>query len=197
MLIRNGAKGGRRWFPGSGLGGSANGACHPLGDGGRTEALFTFTRRRAHAVRFAGSIGGLRMATARKLGPDLKVKPYEAPTGGWGSVRSLARSLSRDHVPFTGPLVLLKQNKPDGYMCVSCAWAKPADPRVFEFCENGAKATTWEITHKRVTPDFFAKHTIPDLEKWDDHQLEAAGRLTHPMRWDPKTDKYVPIEWAK
>ena len=42
--------------------------------------------------------------------------------------------------------MLLKQNKPDGFMCVSCAWAKPADPRVFEFCENGAKATTWEIT---------------------------------------------------
>ena len=44
-------------------------------------------------------------------------------------------------------------------MCVSCAWAKPADPRVFEFCENGAKATAWEITSKRVTPDFFARHT--------------------------------------
>ncbi len=49
-------------------------------------------------------------------------------------------------------------------MCVSCAWAKPADPRIFEFCENGAKATTWEITHKRVTPEFFAEHTVADLE---------------------------------
>jgi molybdopterin-dependent oxidoreductase alpha subunit len=137
------------------------------------------------------------MATTRKLGPDLEVKPYEAPTGGWGSVRSLARTLGREHVPFTGPRVLLKQNKTRGYMCVSCAWAKPADPRVFEFCENGAKATTWEITHKRVTPQFFAEHTVSDLENWDDHHLEAAGRLTHPMRWDPTTDKYVPVEWSK
>src|SRR5882757_10923111 len=80
-------------------------------------------------------------------------------------------------------------------MCVSCAWAKPADPRMFEFCENGAKATTWEITSKRVTPEFFAEHTVSDLEKWDDHQLEAAGRLTHPMRWDREIDKYVPVEW--
>jgi molybdopterin-dependent oxidoreductase alpha subunit len=136
------------------------------------------------------------MATARKLGPGLEGKPYEAPTGGWGSVRSLARSLGREYVPFTGTRVLLKQNKVDGFMCVSCAWAKPADPRVFEFCENGAKATTWEITHKRATPDFFAQHTVADLEKWDDHQLEAAGRLTHPMRWDRETDKYVPVEWA-
>jgi molybdopterin-dependent oxidoreductase alpha subunit len=137
------------------------------------------------------------MATARKLGPDLEVKPYESATGGWGSVKSLVKSISRDRVPLLGPRVLLKQNKPDGFMCVSCAWAKPADPRVFEFCENGAKATTWEITHKRVTPAFFAEHTVADLEKWDDHHLEAEGRLTHPMRWDAASDKYVPVAWAE
>jgi molybdopterin-dependent oxidoreductase alpha subunit len=136
------------------------------------------------------------MSTARKLGPDLEVKPFEDAAGGWGAVRSLVQSLARDRVPFAGSRVLLKQNKPDGFMCVSCAWAKPADPRVFEFCENGAKATTWEITSKRVTPEFFAEHTVSDLETWDDHQLEAAGRLTHPMRWDKETDKYVPVEWA-
>jgi molybdopterin-dependent oxidoreductase alpha subunit len=111
-------------------------------------------------------------------------------------VRSLAKSLSHEHVPFRGSRVLLKQNKTDGFMCVSCAWAKPADPRLFEFCENGAKATTWEITSKRVTPKLFAKHTVSSLEDWDDHQLESAGRLTHPMRWDPASDKYVPVEWA-
>ncbi|MGY2901456.1 hypothetical protein [Bradyrhizobium sp. URHC0002] len=83
------------------------------------------------------------MTTARKLGTDLEVKPYENASGGWGSVRSLVKSLTRDRVPLAGSRVLLKQNKTDGFMCVSCAWAKPADPRMFEFCENGAKATTW------------------------------------------------------
>lgn len=135
------------------------------------------------------------MATSRKWGPDLEVEPYDAPAGGWGSVKSLARSLTHSRVPFSGSRVLLKQNKPDGFACVSCAWAKPADPRVFEFCENGAKATTWEITHKRVTPEFFAKHTVTELEAWDDHHLEDAGRLTHPMRFDAASDKYVPVSW--
>jgi molybdopterin-dependent oxidoreductase alpha subunit len=135
------------------------------------------------------------MATKRKLSDTLEVKPYEHPSGGWGSVQSLAQSLARDHVPFRGPRVLLKQNKPDGFQCVSCAWAKPADPRVFEFCENGAKATTWEITSKRVTPDFFAEHTVKQLETWDDHHLELAGRLTHPMRYDAASDKYVAVAW--
>ena len=51
------------------------------------------------------------MSRARKLAPDLEVKPYEAPSGGWGSVQSLARSLGRDRVPLTGPRVLLKQNR--------------------------------------------------------------------------------------
>jgi molybdopterin-dependent oxidoreductase alpha subunit len=135
------------------------------------------------------------MATKRKLSDKLEVTAYEHPSGGWGSVRSLARSLTRDHVPFRGPRVLMKQNKPDGFMCVSCAWAKPADPRVFEFCENGAKATTWEITHKRLTPEFFAEHTVTQLESWDDHHLEAAGRLTHPMRYDAASDRYEPVGW--
>jgi molybdopterin-dependent oxidoreductase alpha subunit len=136
------------------------------------------------------------MARTRKLSSDLEIKPYESAAGGWGSVKSLLKSLGRDRVPLSGPRVLLKQNKTDGFMCVSCAWAKPADPRVFEFCENGAKATTWEITSKRVTPEFFADRTVSELEKWDDHHLEAAGRLTHPMRWDPASDKYVAVEWA-
>ncbi|ABD86764.1 FdhF/YdeP family oxidoreductase [Rhodopseudomonas palustris] len=135
------------------------------------------------------------MASKREFGPDLVVEPNHEPAGGWGSVRSLAKSLARDRVPFTGPELLLKQNKPDGFMCVSCAWGKPADPRVFEFCENGAKATTWEVTSKRVTPDFFAERTVSELESWDDHQLENAGRLTHPLRWDAATDKYLPVSW--
>ncbi|HWG78017.1 MAG TPA: FdhF/YdeP family oxidoreductase [Steroidobacteraceae bacterium] len=128
--------------------------------------------------------------------PDqLHFEPYEAPSGGWGSVNSVRHSLLHEHVPFSGSRVLMRQNKPDGFACVSCAWAKPADPHVFEFCENGAKATTWEITSKRVTREFFAEHAVSELAGWDDHHLEAAGRLTEPMRYDSVSDKYVPISW--
>lgn len=128
--------------------------------------------------------------------PELEA--YDGPAGGWGSVKSLAKSLTKEHVPLSGSKVLYSQNKPDGFMCVSCAWAKPADPHVFEFCENGAKATTWEITGKRVTPAFFAERTVTEIDRtFDDHQLEAAGRLTHPMRWDAASDKYVPVSWQE
>ena len=83
----------------------------------------------------------------------------------------------------------------DGFQCVSCAWSKPAEPLAFEFCENGAKATAWEITTHRCTPDFFARHTVTELLDWDDYSLEQAGRLTHPMRYDATTDRYLPVSW--
>ena len=123
-------------------------------------------------------------------------KPYEGPAGGWGSARSLGDILSREGVLASGPLVLTRQNKPDGFQCVSCAWSKPASPLPFEFCENGAKATAWEITAHRCTPAFFARHTVTELLGWPDYDLEHAGRLTHPMRYDSASDKYVPVAWA-
>jgi len=126
-----------------------------------------------------------------------KVKPYSGPAGGWGSVGALGSILTQEEVAVLGSEILLKQNKPGGYMCVSCSWAKPAKPHPFEFCENGAKATTWEITHKRVTPEFFSERTVTELESWDDHQLESAGRLTHPMRYNAASDKYIPVSWQE
>ena len=123
-------------------------------------------------------------------------RPYTQPSGGWGSARSLGAILSREGILASGGLTLTRQNKVDGFQCVSCAWVKPAKPLPFEFCENGAKATAWEITSRRCTPDFFAEHTVTELLGWDDHHLEQAGRLTHPMRYDSSTDKYVPVGWG-
>ncbi len=60
---------------------------------------------------------------------------------------------------------LMQQNKPGGHMCTSCAYGKPADPHAFEFCENGAKATMWELTSARCTPAFFDRHTVTELQR--------------------------------
>ena len=126
---------------------------------------------------------------------DVSIVPYSGPAGGWGALRSVATHLVREEVPLSGSRLLLAQNKPDGFQCVSCAWAKPADHSPFEFCENGAKATLWESTDHRIGEEFFAKYTCKDLEAWPDHDLEKQGRLTHPMRWDQASDKYVPVTW--
>lgn len=124
-------------------------------------------------------------------------KDYEAPAGGYGSLKSVTNILFKEHVPGLGAAMLVHQNKPDGFMCASCAWGKPAEPHPAEFCENGAKATAWEITSRRTGPGFFAENTLSDLETWRDYDLEQAGRLTHPMRWDAATDRYVPVSWHR
>jgi molybdopterin-dependent oxidoreductase alpha subunit len=124
-----------------------------------------------------------------------RIRSYKGPAGGYGSAKSVAEILLREGIPLEGAELIFKQNKPDGFMCVSCAWGKPAEPHPAEVCENGVKATAWEITRKRVGPDFFANHTLAELESWPDHRLEEAGRLTEPMRWDPASDKYLPVSW--
>ena len=126
---------------------------------------------------------------------DPTIKTYTGPAGGWGSAKSVGEILVREHVAAKGSTVLMHQNKPDGYMCVSCAWAKPAKTHPLEYCENGAKATAWEVTDRRADHAFFAEHTLSELETWRDHDLEEQGRLTHPMRWDPDSDAYVPVTW--
>jgi molybdopterin-dependent oxidoreductase alpha subunit len=122
-------------------------------------------------------------------------KPYRLPAGGWGSARSVQEVLRREGVPVSGALALTQQNKPDGFQCVSCAWIKPADPLPLEVCENGVKATAWDITTRRAKPDFFAGHTVTELQGWPDYDLEQAGRLTRPMRYDPATDRYREVSW--
>ena len=125
-----------------------------------------------------------------------RFEDYTHPAGGWGSVHSLLRFGGAPSTPTLEAMRQLgRQNKPDGFMCASCAWAKPRDPHRFEFCENGAKATFWELDKNRVGAEFFARHSVGELLGWADHDLERQGRLTGPMRYDPGSDRYVPIGW--
>ena len=123
------------------------------------------------------------------------IETYTAPAGGWGALKAVAQTLARQQIVAQGAATLLKANQAEGFDCPGCAWPDPKHTSSFEFCENGAKAITWESTAKRVGPDFFADHTVSELWRWTDHKLEDQGRLTHPMVYDQETDRYVPIEW--
>jgi molybdopterin-dependent oxidoreductase alpha subunit len=87
-------------------------------------------------------------------------------------------------------------NQKDGFDCPSCAWPDPDSHRSFaEFCENGAKAVSDEAMTARVTPKFFAEHSVAELSKQSDHWLGQQGRLTHPMVLRPGRDHYEPLTW--
>jgi molybdopterin-dependent oxidoreductase alpha subunit len=126
---------------------------------------------------------------------DIEITKYTGAAGGWGSMKGMSKVLPKEGISPDLLDALRRQNKPEGVMCVSCAWGKPAKPHIAEFCENGAKATAWELTRERVTPEFFQQHSVTELESWPDHDLEQAGRLTHPMRYDRATDRYVAASW--
>lgn len=123
------------------------------------------------------------------------IKPYHHPAAGWGALKQVAAQLALQKIPVKGVMTLLAQNQPDGFDCPGCAWPDKEHTSTFEFCENGVKAVAAEATAKRVPPAFFAKHTVTELMGWSDFSLENEGRLTHPMRYNPATDKYEAIEW--
>ena len=123
------------------------------------------------------------------------VEPYDGPAGGWGALKAVALAVRDQMGASTDTRALLKINQPTGFDCPGCAWPDPKKTSSFEFCENGAKAVTWEATTKSVDTDFFARHSASELWEWNDHQLEDAGRLTHPLAYDRNSDHFVPISW--
>src|ERR1700728_1484869 len=125
----------------------------------------------------------------------LGVHRYDAPAGGWGALRATAQAVAEQMRVAEAPALLLRMNKPDCFDCPGCAWPDKEHTSTFQFCENGAKAVTWEATKKRVTPEFFAEHTVTELLRQSDYELENHGRITHPMAYDPASDTYRPIAW--
>ena len=121
---------------------------------------------------------------------------YHHPAAGWGAARSVGEVLEKAGTPIHGVQALFVMNQEDGgFDCPGCAW--PDDPTGLhlDICENGVKHVTWELTRKQVGRDFFAAHTVGELAGWSDYDLEDAGRLAEPMRYDAASDRYVPISW--
>src|SRR6201996_9807504 len=107
-------------------------------------------------------------------------EPYESPAGGWGALHATARALREQSIVLKGSKALLSMNQPDGFDCPGCAWPDPRHTSSFEFCENGAKAVSFELTKRRVTRDFFAAHTVSELAQHSDYWLGEQGRPTEP-----------------
>jgi len=125
------------------------------------------------------------------------VEDYQGAAAGWGALKAVADALRGQMAVVNETHGLLTMNQPHGFDCPGCAWPDPKHTSSFEFCENGAKAVSWEATAKRTTPDFFAAHSVSELWNWRDFDLENEGRLTHPMVYDRSTDRYLPISWEE
>jgi molybdopterin-dependent oxidoreductase alpha subunit len=114
-------------------------------------------------------------------------------------VRAVMVSLQRG-LATMGPLrtvaSLARLNQRHGFDCPGCAWPEEHGGRkLAEFCENGAKAVAEEATTRVVTPEFFARHSVVDLQQRPEYWLSQQGRLTHPMVLRPGDTHYRPIGW--
>lgn len=90
---------------------------------------------------------------------------------------------------------LLAMNQSDGFDCMSCAWEDPPERKAFEFCENGAKALTWEATPVTVPRSFWSEYSIDDLLTKDEYWLGMQGRLVEPVYKPAGKNHYEPISW--
>jgi molybdopterin-dependent oxidoreductase alpha subunit len=98
--------------------------------------------------------------------------------------------------PVRTAATLSRLNQRHGFDCPGCAWPEePGGRKLAEFCENGAKAVAEEATKRRVTPEFFARHSVAELADQPEYWLSQQGRLTHPMVLAPGDTHYRPIDW--
>jgi molybdopterin-dependent oxidoreductase alpha subunit len=127
----------------------------------------------------------------------LKLKAPKENSAGFQSISSALSQVSKYMNTGTAIKTMFKVNQKGGFDCPGCAWPDPDDERsaLGEYCENGIKAIAEEATKKRLTADFFAKHSIEDLGNWSDFQLGKTGRLTQPMVLQEGASHYAPISW--
>jgi molybdopterin-dependent oxidoreductase alpha subunit len=126
----------------------------------------------------------------------LKVTGGHPVAGGIPAVTNSMKHLHRETGLVRGIRIMQRINQKGGFDCPGCAWPDPDGHRSFaEFCENGAKAIAEEATLKRVTPEFFAEHSVDELAQQSDHWLGKQGRLTHPMLLNANASHYEPISW--
>mgnify|MGYP000879446311 CR=1 FL=1 len=126
---------------------------------------------------------------------DSKISVYQGPAGGWAALKSSAQHLGEQGIALKGAKTMLHANQVDGFDCPGCAWPDRDHRSTFEFCENGVKAVAAEATARRATPEVIAARTLTEWQAASDFELEALGRLTEPLRYDPASDRYQRTSW--
>ncbi|HWU45790.1 MAG TPA: FdhF/YdeP family oxidoreductase [Humibacter sp.] len=121
-------------------------------------------------------------------------KPKKWAAGIPGITHSVGPAL--EHMGTARSVKLLtSMNHKDGFDCMSCAWPDPSHRKIAEFCENGAKAVTWEATPVTVPSSFWAEHPIDDLLTRSEYWLGMQGRLIEPVYKAADSDHYEPVSW--
>lgn len=127
--------------------------------------------------------------------PDLEVgHKKDWAVGVPGILHSMGPAI-REMGPVRTAELMTAINQKNGFDCMSCAWPDPGDRNILEFCENGAKAVTWEATPVTVPTGFWAENSLTSLLDKSEYWLGMQGRLVEPVHKPRCADHYEPISW--
>ena len=125
-----------------------------------------------------------------------KIPIYSHPAAGWPALISSTQKLMDYKTFLRGGISVFKSNQPQGgFDCPGCAWPDHKSHKAIDVCENGIKVIASETMTHKADADFFARHTVTELQSWTGYELEHSGRLSEPMYYDAAQDRYVPIPW--
>ena len=127
----------------------------------------------------------------------IEFKKIPSSAVGYKAIKSAITHIKEEVGLVKGIGLLAKLNQKKGFDCPGCAWPDPDEKRAFlaEYCENGAKAVAEEATKNRVSPLFFATHSISKLSELSDYEIGKKGRITHPVVVYEGRDYYEEISW--
>ncbi|MEN2736568.1 FdhF/YdeP family oxidoreductase [Microbacterium sp. X-17] len=127
--------------------------------------------------------------------PDLEVGHNKKWAVGVPAILHSMEPAIRDMGPARTAKLMTAINQKNGFDCMSCAWPDPGDRNILEFCENGAKAVTWEATPITVPTGFWAENSLTSLLDKSEYWLGMQGRLVEPVHKPAGADHYEPIGW--
>ncbi|HAM26272.1 MAG TPA: hypothetical protein DCP11_06060 [Microbacteriaceae bacterium] len=129
--------------------------------------------------------------------PDLEVTPKEDWAVGLPAIyHSMEPAIAQLGLTRTAKL-MTSINQKDGFDCMSCAWPDPDNRKTLEFCENGARAVTWEATPVTVPTSFWSQYSVTDLLDKSEYWLGMQGRLVEPVYKPAGSDHYEPVSWER
>ncbi|WP_427017915.1 FdhF/YdeP family oxidoreductase [Pseudarthrobacter sp. P1] len=138
---------------------------------------------------------GSKPPVADPTDADLQVSEPKRWAAGWPSlIESIPRALNEMGVD-RSIKTLTAMNQKRGFDCMSCAWPDPPERKTAEFCENGAKAVSWEADLLKVPASFWSEHAVSSLRDRSEYWLGQQGRLVEPMYKPSGEDHYRPIGW--
>ena len=83
--------------------------------------------------------------------PELEIEHRETWAVGIPAILKSMGPAIRQMGPLRTAQLMTAMNQKGGFDCMRCAWPDPSHRSPAEFCENGAKAVTWEATPRAST----------------------------------------------